>query len=192
MNRQAEAIPTDEQLIRRFREGDGSAFDQLVLRHRKDVYRVAYRITGDASEADDLSQETFCRAFTGLSGFRGDASFKTWLLRIVTNLSLNVVQSARLARRDATSVDTLADAGARATIQAPVGLDELLRRERDERLRACIASLPAKQRTTLILRSFEGLPYKEIAAAMGCTIGTAKANFFHAITFLRRRLKGVT
>src|SRR5262249_54734561 len=159
-----------------------------VLRYRRDIYRIAYRITGDHAEADDLAQETFCRAYTALGEFRGDASLKTWLCRIVSNLSLNVVQSARLTRRDGTTVEDLAQAGEAATVVAPVGADHLMSEERHRRLRRAIEALPRKQKSTLILRVFEGLQYKEIARLMGCSTGTAKANFFHAVAFLKREM----
>ncbi len=187
MERPAGAWPTDEELVRRFRGGDEGAFDQIVLRHRKDIYRVAYRITGDHAEADDLAQETFCRAYGSLREFRGEASLRTWLCRIVANLSLNVVCSARVAWRDRTTVEELAESG-RGGTTPPAAPEALMRRERDARLKIAIEALPRKQRSTLLLRAFEGLPYGEIAQIMGCSVGTAKANFFHAVAFLRRRL----
>ena len=186
MDRMAES--DDEDLVRRSREGDGTAFDDIVLRYRKDVYRVAYRLTGDHGEADDLAQETFCRAFTGLRGFRGECSLRTWLCRIATNLSLNVVQSARVTRRETTAVETLVDRN-RATVAPPVGTDDLERRRRGALLRRAIESLPRRQRMALILRVFEGLRFKEVADAMGCSIGAAKAHFFLAVSALRRRMK---
>ena len=191
MDHQADQSPADEELIRRFRDGDEASFDLLVLRYRKEIYRIAYRITGDHAEADDLAQETFCRAYTAMHSFRGESSLKTWLCRIVSNLSLNVVQSARVARRDVSTVEGLAQTGAPNTLQAPVGAEELIRIETNARLRQAIESLPKKQKSTLILRAFEGLQYKEIARVMGCSTGTAKANFFHAVSFLRRELKDI-
>jgi len=179
----------DAELIARFRAGDESSFDSIVLRYRKDVYRLAWRLTGSHAEADDLAQETFCRAYVSLHGFRGESSLRTWLCRIVTNLGLNLVQSARVARRQEISVEALAEAGEPATVQAPVGADNLLRAQREARLRCAIAALPSRQKETLMMRVFEGMQYKEIARAMGCSTGTAKANFFHAVASLKRALK---
>src|SRR2546426_24744 len=85
---------SDGELVARYLRGDGSAFDELVLRHRLAVYRLAYRLLGNHEEADDVSQEAFLRAYRALPGFRGDASFRTWITRIVINLAL----SARRAR----------------------------------------------------------------------------------------------
>ena len=191
MARMDDASPSDEELVRRFRRGEETAFDLLVHRYRKEIYRVAYRISGNHAEADDLAQETFFRAYTALRGFRGESSLRTWLCRIVSNLSLNVVQSARVTRRDTTTVEDLAMAGESATVQAPIGLDNLVRQERRIRLRRAIGALPGKQKSTLILRTFEGLQFKEIARVMGCSTGTAKANFFHAVAFLKRELEDI-
>lgn len=190
MHRTAEAIPTDDDLVRRSRGGDRSAFDMIVTRYRREVYRIARRLTGDHGEADDLAQETFCRAWQAIPGFRGDASCRTWLMRIVTNLSLNVIQSARVARREAHTPEALAERGHGAI--RPVGADRMIERERNERLREAIDTLPPKQKATLILRTFEGMRYAEIARVLECSPGTAKANFFHAVSALRRIFRGAS
>lgn len=179
---------SDEELVRRFLQGDAGAFDALVIRHQREIYRVARRFTRDHAEADDLAQETFCRAFTALAEFRGESSLRTWLVRIVTHLSLNAIQSPRLTRREATPIEVLAARGGPATAVEAAGPAALIERERAGRLRLAMESLPPRQKATLKLRVFEELPYREIAAIMGCTIGTAKANFFHAVAFLRRAL----
>src|SRR3989441_9728768 len=94
---------SDGELVARYLRGDGSAFDELVLRHRLAVYRLAYRLLGNHEEADDVSQEAFLRAYRGLPGFRGDASFRTWITRIAINLALSV-------RRERASLVPLKDA----------------------------------------------------------------------------------
>ncbi len=184
MQRTAEALPSDEDLVRRARDGDRAAFDLIVTRYRKEIYRIARRITGDHGEADDLAQETFCRAWQALPGFRGEASCRTWLCRIVTNLSINLIQSARVARREEKPPEALAERGHGAT--RPVGVDRMIENERNARLREAIEGLPPKQRLTLVLRAFEGMRYAEIARVLECSPRTAKANFFHAITALSR------
>lgn len=189
MDRPNELLPTDEELVRRFRQGDQEAFDEIVLRYRKEIYRLAWRITGSHAEADDLAQETFCRAWQALHEFRGDSALRTWLFRIASNLSLNVVQSARVTRAVPEPVESLAQRTDGPNRREPAGLDDLVRRERHEQVRRAVERLPRRQKMTLILRAFEELPYKEIAKVMGCTTGTAKANFFHAVAFLKRALK---
>lgn len=189
MDPNASASPSDEDLTRQARQGDSRAFDLLVRRYQTEIYRIAWRITGSHAEADDLAQETFCRAWSGLPDFRGDSSFRTWLHRIVSNLSLNVVQSARVTRREAVSVEELALAGNIATVQPASAPAALLEQERRERLMEAVRALPPRQRLTLTLRVFEQMPYAEIARVTGCTIGTAKANMFHAVAALRRALE---
>lgn len=189
MDRKAEAIPTDIELVRRFRDGDEGAFDLMVLRYRKAVYGIARRITGDHGEADDLAQETFCRAYTALADFRGECSLRSWLCRIASNLSLNVVQSARVTRREDADLERAHPPEGAAAARPGRPELALLAKERDGLLREAIRRLPERQRETVILRVFEALPYKEIAAVMQCSVGTAKANFFHAVTALKRDLE---
>src|SRR5258706_12168799 len=109
--------PGDAEILGRFRNGDETAFDDLVRSYQKDVHRLARRLTRDAVEADDLAQETFLRAYRALASFRGDSSLRTWLMRIVTNLSLNLVQSARLVRRQEGDVEEASSIAA-ATAEA--------------------------------------------------------------------------
>src|SRR5258706_16435420 len=143
--------PGDAEILGRFRNGDETAFDDLVRSYQKDVHRLARRLTRDAAEADDLSQETFLRAYRALDEFRGDSSLRTWLMRIVTNLSLNLVQSARIARRDDVEVE------AAAPPVAAQGERALLDEERRARLLPAVQRLPPKQRATLMLRVEQGL-----------------------------------
>lgn len=176
--------PVDEaDLLRRLHESRDGAFDELVELYKRDVYRTALRLTGSAAEADDVAQETFVRAWQALPRFRGEASLRTWLLRIAAHLSLNVVESARVARRAAGKPEDLAvEAGAE---------EVMIREEWKARLGPAISALPDRQRTTLLLRVDQGLMFKEIASVMGCTTGTAKANFFHAVAALKRALGGL-
>ncbi len=168
----------DESLVARFQGGDASAFDDLVLRHREAVYRLAYRLVGRHAEADDLCQDAFLRAYRGLRGFRGDARFSTWLTRIVMNLALNARRGS--ARRAAVPLEEAADRPA----AAGDGLRSALRRE----VRRAVGTLPPRQRQVLVLKVYEGLKFAEIAALAGMTVGTAKATFFQAVRGLRRRL----
>jgi RNA polymerase sigma-70 factor (ECF subfamily) len=166
---------SDGEVVARCLRGDRSAFDELVLRHRQTVYRLAYRLLGNHPEADDVSQEAFLRAFRALPGFRGDATFRTWITRIVINLA----QNARHAR---VAVEPIDKACAREG--QPAGPDAVLRRE----IRLAVGGLPRRQRQVLILRVYEGMKFAEIALAAGMSIGTAKATFFQAVRNLRARL----
>jgi len=183
MPEEPKSQPGDAEILGRLRGGDETAFGDLVRLYQRDVYRLAYRLTADRDEADDIAQETFLRAYRALAGFRGEASLRTWLLRIAANLSLNLVQSARVARRDPAPVEDLVPP------VAARGEEALLEKERIDRLGPAIQALPPRQRMTLILRVERGLKFREIARIMNCTTGTAKANFFHAVAALRNALE---
>lgn len=177
--------PDDDTLIERFRqEGDEHAFTELVLRHQREVYRLAFRLSGNHEDANDLSQEAFVRVYRSLARFRGESSFRTWLYRIVMNVSLNHIRRAK--REHMSSLAT--DGSEFAVAVAPRALDELVRGERSEQLQRAIEHLPDKQRKTLVLKVFHELKYTEIASVMSCSVGTAKANFFHAVQALKRRI----
>jgi RNA polymerase sigma-70 factor (ECF subfamily) len=167
---------TDEALVRRFQGGDRTAFEGLVVRHRAAIYRIAHRMTGEHGEADDLTQESFLRAYRSLTGFRGEARFRTWLVRILLNLARNVRQS----RRPTTPMDEV-DARFASSGGAH---DAALKGE----VRQAVESLPPRQREVLILKAYEGMKFIEIADAAGMSVGTAKATFFQAVQGLRRRL----
>jgi len=172
------ARPDDEELVRAFRAGDDSAFDHLVERHMKPTYALAYRLVGNHHDADDLAQEAFIRAHRGLGRFRGEARFSTWLARIVINLSRN--PRRQHLPLEAAPEPTSDEGGADL---------QLVRGQQRQEVRRAVAGLPEKQRRTLLLRVFAELRYKEIAELMGTTTGTAKANVFHALRNLARRLE---
>jgi RNA polymerase sigma-70 factor (ECF subfamily) len=177
---------SDETLIERWRahEDDG-AFTELVHLHQRDAYRLAYRIAGNHEDAHDLAQEAFVRVHRGLKSFRGESSFKTWLYRIVVNLSLNHVRKMRKERDGHVDIDGV------ALPVAPRALQAVLQEETRVRLEGAIEKLPEKQKKTLILKVFHELKYVEIAAVMSCSVGTAKANFFHAVQSLKREMGGL-
>lgn len=165
----------DGAFVARFLGGDESAFDELVRRHRRAVYRLAYRLLGNHEEADDVSQEAFLRAYRALRGFRGDSSFRTWISRIAINLSL----SARQVRAPVVPIQEMPAPGSEAA-----GPEAALRKE----VRRAVDGLPPRQRQVLVLKVYEGMKFSEIALAAGMSIGTAKATFFQAVRGLRARL----
>ena len=167
---------SDEELVARFQGGDESAYDELVMRHRRGIYRLAHRLMGSHEDADDLCQEAFLRAYRALGRFRGEALFRTWITRIVVNLS----QDARRARRATLSFEAVRDlpesggGGAEAALRAEV--------------KRAIMEMPPRQRQVLVLKAYEGMKFSEIAGAAGISVGTAKATFFQAVRRLRDRL----
>ncbi|MCZ6649154.1 MAG: sigma-70 family RNA polymerase sigma factor, partial [Acidobacteria bacterium] len=134
--------------------------------------------TGNHHDADDLAQEAFIRAHRGLARFRGESRFSTWLARIVINLSRNPRRRhlPLAAAPEQTSAEDNADL-------------QLVKDQQRQQVRRAVAGLPEKQRRTLLLRVFAELRYREIAEVMGTTTGTAKANVFHALRNLARRLE---
>ena len=163
----------DSQLVQRATRGELSAFEHLVDRHRPVVIRVAARIVG-SDEAEDVSQDAFLRAFHRLDHFRGDAPFRSWLLRITHNAALD-----HLARRRAEPVDpeTL-DTGEPSAARPPA--DRLELRERIERLERKLRGLSPQHRVVLVLRDAEGLTYEEIADITETPLGSVKARLHRA------------
>ncbi len=171
---------TDSEVIQRVLAGDTEAFDILVSQYRETIYRLAYRMTRNAEDAKDLAQEAFVQAYRSLGSFQNRSTFSTWLYRIAMNLCLDHLKAA--AREDPAEVDgSVKDPGVGS-------LDALLGHERDRALAAAIESLPPQQKATLTLRVHQELSHREIAEVLGCSEGTAKANYFHAVRSLRRKL----
>jgi RNA polymerase sigma-70 factor, ECF subfamily len=178
------ATDADARLVERTRRGDLAAFETLVERHRDVVFRVAARIVGRA-DADDVSQDAFLRAFHRLAKFRGDASFRAWLLQITHNAAVD-----HLSRRRS---DPVEDAGEQETAEHEVvrlPAERLESRERIVRLERKLRGLSPDARVVLVLRDIEGLSYEEIAAITGAPLGTVKARLSRArrdlIEMLRR------
>ncbi len=177
----SEATPTardaEQAAIEACKRGEREAFDQLVVRYQRGVYRLCYRYVNNHEDANDITQEVFLRAWRAIGRFRGRSAFSTWLYRIGVNACLNF----RAARRPPAQElpDTVADPG--------VGAAE--RVENDEqarRVREAVGRLPEKQRATLILKIYHELTHQEVAQILGSTVGTVKANLFHALGNMRK------
>ena len=168
-------------LIAAFHAGRVEAFDEIVTRHRKQIYQLCYRFVRNHEDASDLAQDVFVRAFKGLQRFKGDSSLTTWLYRIGVNACLNRVAAKR-------PIEAPIDAAERVDATAVDPLQAVLQHERAAAVREAIAKLPPKQRATLVLRIYQECSHEQIAAALGGTVGAAKANLFHALGNLRRAL----
>lgn len=171
----------DAALVAAALAGSHPAFDLLVTRHRRSVYHVCYRFVHQHEDAADLTQDTFVRAWKALASFRGQARFSTWLHRIAVNVCLNKV-AARTPVAEPIDADALEDRR-----QALPG-DDLLAAERAAQVRAAVAALPPRQRAALILRTYHDLSHQEVADIVGTSVGAVKANVFHALANLRKRL----
>jgi RNA polymerase sigma-70 factor, ECF subfamily len=187
MPTQTQATEPDEVLIERTLQGDLSAFEGLVERHRGVVVRVAARIVG-ADAAEDVAQDAFLRAFHRLAQYRGSASFRTWLLQITQNAALNTLAWSR--RRPADPVDEAPEA--RDTDPARQPVTELERRERQQRLELKLAALRPEYRSLVVLRDLEGLSYGEIAEVLEMPIGSVKGRLHRARAELIELLRNNT
>jgi RNA polymerase sigma-70 factor, ECF subfamily len=170
---------SDEALVRRARNGEDAALSALVKRHADAVYRVALAIAGDSDLAQDVSQDAFLKAFRGLDGFRGDASFKTWLLTIAANAARGALR--RQGRRRETDFETAPPVA--SDVRGPDEDVELS--SEAAQARVALGRLPEKQRLSVQLRVDEGLSFREIADVIGSTEGAARVNYFHGIRKLR-------
>jgi RNA polymerase sigma-70 factor (ECF subfamily) len=167
----------DQPLVRAALAGDLRAFERLVERHRDVVFRVIARLLDDDAEAEDLTQDTFLRAFHRLERYRGDAPFRSWLLRIAHNTAVTyVTQSGRVA---AHPVDVAGEEAA-GTAEAGSPAEQLERRERRERLDKKLKGLGRAHRTVLVLRDIEGLSYEEIARITASPVGSVKGRLHRA------------
>src|SRR3954471_16630308 len=151
---------TDAELVRACLAGERQAFDVLVERHQRHVYQLCYRFAGNHEDASDLTQDVFVRAYRGLKGFKGQASLGTWLYRIGVNVCLNKVGAK--TPKPSPLDPLLAASDERIASGAESATEALLRGERAQQVRAAIARLPKKQRSTLILRIYHELPHEEI------------------------------
>jgi len=189
---------SDAGLIEECREGDSTAFDELVRRYKDRIYNVTYRFLGSHEDALDVSQEVFVRAYRGISQFRGQAQVYTWLHSIAANLARNWVRDhGRKGRNKGVSLDALTDPdpgdGGRSQPSVARGPDPTPREiaeghELDEMLQQCLCELPDHYRMAFVLRTFDDLSYEEIATALGCPTGTVKSRINQARKMLRDRL----
>jgi RNA polymerase sigma-70 factor, ECF subfamily len=179
---------SDEQLLACYAAGHRQALDELFRRYRQPAYRVAYRLLSHEADALDAVQEGFIKALTHLHGFQGRSSFKTWLLRVVSNAALDL--GRQRGRREALSLDApqhgdLADEHLLSADEAGRGLE---RADLRRKLEQALTSLSEVQRQTFVLFADGELSYREIAEAMQTSIGTVMSRLFYARQKLRSYL----
>lgn len=176
----------EAQIVQRVLQGDVNAFEKLVLEYEKSVYAITQRMTGNAEDAADMTQETFIKAYNSLSSFRGDSKFSVWLYRIATNVCLDFLRSR--SRKPTVSLSVEDDDGEEVELdiadesQSP---ERLLERglTRDA-VRRGLNALSPEYRQILLLREIQGLSYEEIADVLTLEVGTVKSRIFRA----RKRL----
>lgn len=172
----------DTELVAAATQGSREAFDVIVERHRRTVYQVCFRFMNNHEDANDLAQDAFVRAWKGLKSFKGQSALSTWLFRIATNVCLNRVALKSTPTEPIETTEHMPDA------RIEGAQHKMLREERAVAVRNAIASLPDKQRATLILRTYHEMSHQQIADTLGSSVGAVKANFFHALNNLKKKL----
>ena len=168
----------DREAVEACQRGEREAFDRLVERYQRDIYRLCYRYVNNHEDANDMAQEVFLKAYRAIGRFRGDSSFSTWLYRIAVNTCLNF----RASRRPETQE-------LKELLDHKAGISERLENEEvSARIRAAVSRLPEKQRAAVILKVYHDLTHEEVAGILGSSVGTVKANLFHALGKLRRHM----
>ena len=183
---------TDATFVARARTGDPDAFRVLTERHGRALFRLAFRMTGNEQDAEDVVQESFLRAYRQLGRFDERASFGTWLYRIAANCSLDLVRSKKrrsehIAHPDPDMDDPVVTLPSNDPSPERVTLSSEVR----ERVAEAMNELSATERTAFVLRHFEGMCIEEVGRVLECQPGAAKHSVFRAVQKLRRALEPV-
>jgi RNA polymerase sigma-70 factor (ECF subfamily) len=173
-------LASEEALLTRLRAGDPGAFEQVMRRHNGRLFRVTRSILRDDSDAEEALQEAYIRAFSGIAGFKGEASLATWLTRIAVNEALMRLRR----RRDTAPIDEELD----LADPRPSPEQDTARRELRGLVERALNSLPAAFRSVFVLRALEQMSVEETAAALGIRKETVKTRFFRARRLLREQL----
>jgi RNA polymerase sigma-70 factor, ECF subfamily len=179
-------------LIERAQSGDSDAFRLLVEQHSRAIFRLAFRMTGNEQDAEDVVQEAFLRAYKRLSDYEARASFSTWLYRIASNYSLDLIRSRRRheekrERGSSEERDIL-----EVLPESSPGPDRIVYGSQvKDRVNAALDELSAQERTAFVLRHFEGLSIEEIGRSLGTGTNATKHSIFRAVQKLRRSLEPV-
>ncbi|MCQ8180054.1 RNA polymerase sigma factor RpoE [Methylomonas sp. SURF-1] len=180
----------DQSLVQRVQQGDKAAFDLLVLKYQHKIVHLVNRYVKDPSEAQDVAQDTFIKAYRALGDFRGESAFYTWLYRIAINTAKNYLLSR--SRRhfdyeiDVQDAEQVENAPQLKDIETPE--HQLMNEQIVAVIKSAIENLPEEMRIAITLREFEGMSYEEIAEAMDCPIGTVRSRIFRAREAIDQKL----
>lgn len=181
----------DQLLVERVQRGEQGAFDLLVRKYQNRILAVIGRYIQDFSEAQDVAQETFLRAYRALGNFRGESAFYTWVYKIAVNTAKNhLVAQGRRPPTDDVAVDDAMYFAADSTLkERATPENELLRQEIERNVFDAVEDLPEELRMAITLREVDGLSYEEIAEVMNCPIGTVRSRIFRARDAIERRIR---
>jgi RNA polymerase sigma-70 factor (ECF subfamily) len=182
----------DQQIVERVQRGDKRAFDLLVTKYQRKIFRLLSRLIRDPAEIEDVAQEAFIKAYRALPNFRGESAFYTWLYRIAINTAKNhlVSQGRRAPTSTETEIEdaeTFEEADALREVNTPDAM--MVSRQVGEAVNRAIDRLPEDLRNAIVLRELEGLSYEEIAESMNCPIGTVRSRIFRAREAIARELR---
>jgi RNA polymerase sigma-70 factor (ECF subfamily) len=182
---------SDRTLVERVQRGDKAAFDVLVRKYQHKIIKLVTRYVHDSTEALDVAQEAFIKAYRALPGFRGDSAFYTWLYRIAINTAKNhLVAESRRPLDHGVDLQDPEQYDMQARLRDVDTPERLLLTEEIQRtVEDAIAQLPEDLRTAIVLREIEGLSYEEIAEAMSCPVGTVRSRIFRAREAIDNRLR---
>lgn len=178
---------TDAELVSRSKAGDTRAFGELVTRYQRTVYRIILRMVRTPDDADDLTQDTFVRAYRGLKTFKEEFDFHPWLYRIAVNQAINFLNKRK--RQAAVDLDDVPETEIKQGPEPESPIQSASRRELVSNLEEALERLPEEQRTVFLLRVQEGLSYEEIAEAMDTPKGTVMSRLARARMALRKYLR---
>jgi RNA polymerase sigma-70 factor (ECF subfamily) len=185
----------DIALVRRCQKGDALAFEQLVIKYRSKVFSMIYGMVQNEQDAWDLAQEGFVKAWRSIHRFKGQASFYTWLYRIVTNVAIDSLRRKsfkKTAEFDDEIAATQVEPGSKTMPQPdPMPHQGLEREEIRHRIEHAINKLSPEHRAVIVMKEIEELQYNEIAEALGCSIGTVMSRLFYARKKLQTLLRDV-
>ena len=182
--------PSDQDLVAKVQKGDKRAFDLLVLKYQSKVISIVGRYVYDASEAHDVAQEAFIKAYRAIGNFRGDSAFYTWIYRIAINTAKNylVSRGRRPPSSDVDVVDAEAYSGGDLLHDNASPEQQLARDQLEQAVFAAIKALPEELRVAVSLRELDGLSYEEIAEVMDCPVGTVRSRIFRAREFIEKNI----
>ena len=182
---------TDKQLVERVQHGDKKAFDLLVLKYQQRIINLVSRFVYSPSDAQDIAQEAFIKAYRALPNFRGESAFYTWMYRIAVNTAKNhLAVKSRRPLESAQDIDDVEQIEGDNTLrhqETPEHL--LLRDEIQETILNSIEALPEDLKAAITLREVEGLSYEDISSAMDCPIGTVRSRIYRAREAIDKELK---